>query len=83
MLPLARDPMTSFPRSRLGCHSDAGGHETLHVRARDRESLEELRKAVMEWLHVYNHVRAHQALDWMTPAEKRAENLGVELKTAA
>jgi len=38
---------------------------------------------VIEWLHVYNHVRPHQALDWMTPAEKRAENLGVELKTAA
>ena len=27
--------------------------------------------------------KADEALDWMTPAEKRAENLGVELKTAA
>jgi putative transposase len=60
--------------------------QTLKVEliwTRDWESLEELRKAVTEWLHVYNHVRPHQALDWMTPAEKRAENLGVELKTAA
>jgi putative transposase len=53
------------------------------VWTRDWESLEELREAVTEWLQVYNHVRPHQALDWMTPAEKRAENLGVELKTAA
>jgi putative transposase len=53
------------------------------VWTRDWESLDELRKAVIEWLHVYNHVRPHQALDWMTPAEKRAENLGVELETAA
>jgi len=60
--------------------------QTLKVElvwTRDWESLEELRKAVTEWLHVYNHVRPHQALDWMTPAEKRAENLGAELKTAA
>jgi len=60
--------------------------QTLKVElvwTRDWESLEELREAVTEWLHVYNHVRPHQALDWMTPAEKRAENLGVELKTAA
>jgi putative transposase len=60
--------------------------QTLKVElvwTRDWESLEELREAVTEWLYVYNHVRPHQALDWMTPAEKRAENLGVELKTAA
>jgi putative transposase len=60
--------------------------QTLKVElvwTRDWESLDELRKAVVEWLHVYNHVRPHQALDWMTPAEKRAENLGVELETAA
>jgi putative transposase len=60
--------------------------QTLKVElvwTRDWESLEELREAVTEWLQIYNHVRPHQALDWMTPAEKRAENLGVELKTAA
>jgi putative transposase len=60
--------------------------QTLKVEliwTRDWESLEELRRAVTEWLHVYNRVRPHQALDWMTPAEKRAENLGVALKTAA
>jgi len=32
---------------------------------------------------VYNYVRPQQALDWMTPVEKRAENLGMELKTVA
>jgi hypothetical protein len=59
--------------------------QTLKVEliwTRDWKSLEELRQAVTEWLHVYNHVRPHQSLDWMTPAEKRAENLGVELETA-
>jgi putative transposase len=60
--------------------------QTLKVEliwTRDWESLDEVREAVIQWLQVYNHVRPHQALDWMTPAEKRAENLGVELKTAA
>jgi transposase InsO family protein len=32
---------------------------------------------------VYNHVRPHEALGWMTPVEKRAENLGIELNQAA
>jgi putative transposase len=53
--------------------------ETLKVEliwTRDWESLEELREAVREWLHSYNYERPHQALDWMTPAEKREENLG-------
>ena len=60
--------------------------QTLKVEliwTRDWESIAELREAVAQWLHVYNHVRPHQALDWMTPAEKRAENLGVEFNQAA
>jgi len=53
--------------------------ETLKVEllwTRDWESIDELREAVREWLHSYNHERPHQALSWMTPAEKREENLG-------
>jgi putative transposase len=60
--------------------------QTLKVEliwTRDWESVEELREAIAQWLHVYNHVRPHEALDWMTPAEKRAENLGIELNQAA
>jgi len=50
--------------------------------ARDWESIEELREAVEQWLTAYNHVRPHQALDWMTLAEKRAESLGIEWNQA-
>ncbi len=60
--------------------------QTLKVEliwTRDWASLAELREAVAQWLHVYNHVRPHEALDWMTPAEKRAENLGIEINQAA
>lgn len=60
--------------------------QTLKVEliwTRDWTSIAELREAVGQWLHVYNDVRPHQALDWMTPAEKRAENLGIELNQAA
>jgi putative transposase len=42
---------------------------------RDWESLEELRDAVYGWIPSYNEKRPHQALGWMTPAEKRAHNL--------
>ena len=41
-----------------------------------------LEEAVEQWLDVYNGIRPHQALDGMTPAEKRAENLGIELNQA-
>jgi transposase InsO family protein len=60
--------------------------QTLKVEliwTRDWASLVELRDAVAQWLHTYNHRRPHEALDWMTPAEKRAENLGVEFNQAA
>jgi transposase InsO family protein len=38
--------------------------------------------AVEAWMRTYNHERPHQALGWLTPAEKRANNLGCE-KVAA
>lgn len=60
--------------------------QTLKVEliwTRDWESVDELRDAIARWQYVYNHVRPHEALGWMTPAEKRAENLGIELNQAA
>lgn len=60
--------------------------ETLKVEliwTRDWESAEELRVAIAAWLIGYNHRRPHQALDWMTPAEKRELNLGQQRKAAA
>jgi putative transposase len=60
--------------------------QTLKVEliwTRDWTSTAELRDAVKQWLQLYNHVRPHEALGWMTPAEKRAENLGIELNQAA
>lgn len=49
---------------------------------RDWRNAAELREAVQEWLRIYNEVRPHEALGWRTPSEKRAENLGIDLKTA-
>lgn len=52
--------------------------QTLKVEliwTRDWDSLQELRDAIQAWLAVYNYQRPHQALNWLTPAEKRAENL--------
>lgn len=43
----------------------------------DWETLEELQAALSVWVEVYNTQRPHQALDWLTPAEKRAKNLGL------
>ena len=60
--------------------------QTLKVEliwTRDWASAAELREAIEDWLYVYNHVRPHEALGWMTPAEKRAENLGSGLTQAA
>ncbi len=60
--------------------------QTLKVEllwTRDWKSVAELREAVTEWLYIYHHVRPHQALGWKTPAEKRAENLGIDLNQAA
>lgn len=44
----------------------------------DWENLEELQVALSAWIDVYNTQRPHQALNWLTPAEKRAANLEVE-----
>ena len=43
---------------------------------RDWESADELRAAVATWLDHYHHHRPHQALNWQTPIERRAERLG-------
>ena len=51
--------------------------------ARGWMGLDELREAIAQWLHVYNHVRPREALGRLTPAERRAENLGIKLNQAA
>lgn len=44
----------------------------------------EIRKAIDWWLRIYNEMRPHEALDWMTtPAERRADKLGLEVNLAA
>ncbi len=43
---------------------------------RDWESADELREALTAWMIRYTTTRPHQALDWQTPAERRAEKLG-------
>ncbi len=42
---------------------------------RDWEDMEEVRAAVEVWRHFYNDERPHEALDWQTPSERRAERL--------
>jgi len=42
---------------------------------RDWESADELLLALKRWQRVYNTERPHQALNWETPAERRARNL--------
>lgn len=53
------------------------------VWTRDWTSLDELQAAINAWLDDYNGIRPHQAMDWMTPNEKRASNLGLQLEAAA
>jgi transposase InsO family protein len=50
----------------------------------DWETIAELRAAVEQWMACYNERRPHQALQWRTPAEQRAQNLtpGEERKAA-
>lgn len=50
---------------------------------RDWESADELRAAIASWLDHYNHHRPHQALNWQTPAERRAERLAIPIARAA
>jgi len=57
-------------------HPDVEGGTDLD---RDWETIGELREAVNHWLEEYNHRRPHQALNWETPAERRAKNLSPTL----
>lgn len=57
--------------------------KTELIWARDWDSLAELREEVPRWITLYNERRPHQALDWDTPAECRASNLGDRLAVAA
>jgi len=50
---------------------------------RDWDSIDQLREAIHGWLRTYNEFRPHQALDDLTPAEKRAQNLGRQIELAA
>jgi putative transposase len=50
---------------------------------RDWKTAAEVREAIKAWQLTYNQLRPHQALDWQTPAERRAENLAVASATAA
>lgn len=50
---------------------------------RDWDSADELRVAIAAWLHHYNHHRPHQALNWQTPSERRADRLAVPVAMAA
>jgi len=50
---------------------------------RDWETADELRTALEKWVTHYNTRRPHQALGWLTPAEYRAERLGIRLSAAA
>jgi putative transposase len=51
---------------------------------RDWDNIDELRAALAAWVTRYNEQRPHQALDWKTPTEYRAEKLAAPtLKLAA
>lgn len=49
---------------------------------RDWDSADELRTSVAAWLDHYHHHRPHQALNWQTPTERRAERLGALARAA-
>jgi len=49
----------------------------------DWDTADELREALLAWQHRYNTQRPHQALGWKTPAECRAEKLGLAIEKAA
>jgi putative transposase len=62
-------------RSRPGCPQDNGGHERMHsdvradVQSRPAATREEQQRVIDRWRQEFNHVRPHQALGGMTPAE--------------
>ncbi|HEY9084368.1 MAG TPA: IS3 family transposase [Candidatus Tyrphobacter sp.] len=51
----------------------------------DWEDIDEIRAAAEKWRLFYNTERPHEALNWLTPAERRAQLLGEQhvLRTAA
>jgi putative transposase len=49
----------------------------------DWEDAAELRVAIAAWLQHYLHHRPHQALNWQTPIERRAERLAAPVALAA
>jgi len=49
----------------------------------DWESANELRVAIAAWLQHYLHHRPHQALNWQTPSERRADRLAAPVALAA
>jgi len=59
----------------------SGGQQQCRMRVSNAVEIEplvdELRREICKWLHDYNYERPHQALAWLTPAEKRAQNVGV------
>jgi transposase InsO family protein len=50
---------------------------------RDWRNAAEIREALLAWQVRYNTKRPHQALGWKTPAEYRAEMLGLAVEEAA
>jgi putative transposase len=50
---------------------------------RDWDSADELRTSIAGWLDHYLHHRPHQALNWQTPSERRAERLATPHALAA
>lgn len=50
---------------------------------RDWKSLAELRAAIDAWMVTYDELRPHQALNWSTPAERRAEHLSQTQRMAS
>ena len=42
---------------------------------RDWKNAGEVRAALLHWQRRYNELRPHQALDWETPAQRRAARL--------
>jgi len=50
---------------------------------RDFDTAAEVAEALERWRVSYNELRPHQSLEWMTPAQRRAELLGRPSRAAA
>jgi len=53
------------------------------VWTRDWKTIAEPRTELEAWRTRYDHKRPHQALDWLTPGEKRAKNLAARASRVA